>query len=188
MEKRPGRQRAAPPTSADSALIEQAIERTRALVRTARARFQTDIPEPEIRLDLRGTAAGQAIVTRRRTAVIRYNRALLVRHGEAFLAQTIPHEVAHLVAYWRHGPRIRPHGKEWQAIVRAFGAEPTRCHDYDLSGVARRTMRRFTYHCACGEHRLSAVRHNRVLDGRQRYVCQRCGHTLAPGASPDAAG
>jgi predicted SprT family Zn-dependent metalloprotease len=34
------------------------------------------------------------------------------------------HELAHLAARERHGDRIRPHGPEWKALMRAAGYEP----------------------------------------------------------------
>ena len=32
------------------------------------------------------------------------------------LEEVLVHEVAHLVCHWRHG-RVRPHGREWRALV-----------------------------------------------------------------------
>lgn len=134
----------------------------------------------EIRFDLRGKTAGQVRMGPNGRTLIRYNLALLEREGVAFLERTVPHEVAHVLAYRRYGPRIRPHGQEWQRIMRQLGAEPTRCHDYDVSGLPTRRLRYFAYHCACMEHRLSSIRHNKVAKG-QRYLCKRCGEALRPG-------
>lgn len=48
---------------------------------------------------------------------IRLNRILLERSG--VLPEAVGHELAHLVAFTRHGPGCRPHGLEWQQLMRA---------------------------------------------------------------------
>ena len=143
----------------------------------------------EVRFDLRGKTAGQVRIPARGRYLIRYNLELLKRGGIDFIERTIPHEVAHVLAYHRHGPKIRPHGREWKGIMRQLGAEPTRCHHYDVSGLGARRLRHFQYHCSCMEHQLSSIRHNKVAKG-QRYLCRRCGEPLRPGrlgAIPKAA-
>jgi len=134
----------------------------------------------EVRFDLRGKSAGQVRIRPQGQYVIRYNLELLKRQGADFLNETVPHEVAHVLAYHRHGPNIRPHGREWQRIMRQLGAEPSRCHDYDVSGLSARQLQYFQYHCDCMEHQLSSIRHNKVAKG-QRYLCRRCGEPLRPG-------
>ena len=60
------------------------------------------------------------------------------------------HEVAHLIAHQLFGPRIRPHGEEWQLIMRGiYGLPPDRCHTY---AVKRRATTRYLYRCHCPEH------------------------------------
>jgi SprT protein len=123
----------------DHRLWSEATARTRDLLRQALSRLGMGPQELEIRFDLRGGAAGQARGGGRGPWIIRYNPILLRENPESFIAETVPHEVAHMVAYLRYGRSIRPHGPEWRAIMAQFGAEPERCHRYDLSGVARRT-------------------------------------------------
>ena len=138
-------------------------------------------PLPRLRFDLRGHCAGQA---RYADWTVRLNHALLLAHGEAFVRDTVPHEIAHLVAHAVHGPVIRPHGAEWRALMARLGAEPRVCHDYPVT-PARRTAS-FAYRCQCRMHNLGGVRHRRAQTG-QVYRCRRCGDALrlAPG---DAAG
>ncbi len=50
-------------------------------------------------------------------------RVLEAAHAE-FLREVVVHEAAHVAAYLKHGARIRPHGREWQALVRHAGYEP----------------------------------------------------------------
>lgn len=162
------------------ALTAQARSRTKALLGSMpNARI-------EIRFDLRGKTAGQVRIRARGQYLIRYNLELLKRGGADFIQRTVPHEVAHVLAYHHHGPNIRPHGHEWQRIMRQLGAEPTRCHDYDVSGLGARQLQYYHYHCSCMEHQLSSIRHNKVAKG-QRYLCKRCGEPLQPGRSAGAA-
>lgn len=42
----------------------------------------------------------------------------------ALLEEVLCHELAHLAAREHHGDRIRPHGPEWKALMRAAGYEP----------------------------------------------------------------
>lgn len=139
----------------------------------------------EIRFDLRGKTAGQVRIRARGQYLIRYNLELLKRGGADFIDRTVPHEAAHVLAYHRHGPGIRPHGPEWQRIMHQLGAEPTRCHDYDVSGLSARKVAYFHYHCGCMEHQLSSIRHNKVAKG-QRYLCKRCGEPLRCGRGSSA--
>ncbi len=170
------------PTSSQ-ALRARTIADTYRRLEEAGSWFGIRLPRPEIRFDLRGQSAGQARLCLSGDCVIRYNPALLESNPDRFLAETVAHEVAHLVAYRLHGRGIRPHGPEWQTIMRRYGAEPLRCHSYDLSVSQHRSLRQFRYHCHCREHDLSSIRHNRVLKGRT-YYCRRCKTALSHGPRP----
>jgi SprT protein len=168
-------------------LERRAREQTEALVRLGQRLTGRAIAQPPVRFDLRGQSAGQVRIDARGRGMIRYNAALLLRHGDDFLRQTVPHEVAHYVAYLHHGRAIRPHGPEWRQLVTALGGEPLRCHRYDIDGLRLRQTRWFLYHCRCGEHKLSSIRHNRISGGA-RYLCRRCGETLRAGSASSQSG
>jgi len=158
-------------------LLSLSLSQTQDLLATASRHFGLKSPQVIIRFDLRGRSAGQVRLGAGGVWVVRYNPALLARHGEDFLSKTIPHEVAHVIAYRLHGPGILPHGPEWRALMCHFGADPTRCHDFDISGLPTRTQVRFSYQCACRTHQLTSIRHHRILRG-QRYQCRTCGQDL----------
>ena len=162
---------------------QEATDQTRRLLRQAEQLLRVAIPSCEIRFDLRGRCAGQARFGPHAPWLIRYNPILLAGNPQAFIAETVPHEVAHLATFARYGRGIRPHGPEWQGIMRLLGAEPRRCHDYDVSATPGRRMRRFDYHCDCRDHQLSSVRHNRAQAG-QTYICRSCAQPLRPGRRP----
>lgn len=134
--------------------------------------------KPVLRFDLRGQAAGQARWQRGRQPELRFNLAVARRHADDFVHVTVAHEVAHLVTYQCHG-HTRPHGPEWQSVMRHFGImDPRRCHNYDVESNQVRHQRRWHYECRCRIHQLSTTRHNRVQRGQASYHCRRCGETL----------
>jgi SprT protein len=93
------------------------------------------------------------------------------------MQQTIPHEVAHVIARSRFGAGIKPHGPEWQGIMQDFGVEPKRCHNFSVGASQSRRMRYFPYRCDCQAHHLSTIRHNRTKKGVV-YLCRACGSPL----------
>jgi SprT protein len=167
-------------TAAIATLEEQARQRTATLIARGQRLIGRALPLPKILFDLRGQTAGQVRIDARGRGTIRYNLALLLRHGEEFLGRTVPHEVAHYVTFLQHGRGIRPHGPEWSQIVLALGGDAERCHRYDTDGLRARNTRWFSYYCRCGEQRLSSIRHNRIARGT-RYRCRLCGEFLRSG-------
>lgn len=168
----------------ETALHRRVEALTQQLLDTAGNHFQRDPGKVIIRFDLTGKAAGMALFPRRGTPVIRYNALLLAENRDDFLKRTVPHEVAHIVARQLFGNRIKPHGGEWRQVMALFGAEASRCHDYDVSRASRRTLKRYPYRCACRTHQLSSIRHNRVKRG-QVYHCVSCRKPLIQLADSD---
>ncbi|HFC53981.1 MAG TPA: metallopeptidase (SprT family) [Gammaproteobacteria bacterium] len=140
--------------------------------------FHIELAPILVEFDLEGRSAGM-YRNRYGRRTIRYNAYLFAKYFADNLATTVPHEVAHYAADVLYGAhRIKPHGVEWQGIMRALGAEPRATGRYDLEGVPVRRQRRFGYRCRCGTHWLSATRHNRVLRRNGSYLCRRCGAEL----------
>jgi SprT protein len=147
------------------------VERCYAL---AEKRLGRSFVRPRVTLDLRGQRAGVAYLGRN---LLRFNAQMYQDHAEDFLRQTVPHEVAHLLAHALYGSRIRPHGPEWQNLMTGlFGLPAKRCHDYPVVPARRRTS--YLYQCRCPSHiSFTAQRHAWVGKGRQ-YQCLRCGTLL----------
>ncbi|WAH60066.1 SprT family zinc-dependent metalloprotease [Pseudomonas silvicola] len=140
----------------------------------AEAFFKRPFARPQVSFKLRGQKAGVAHLHEN---LLRFNPQLYRENSEDFLRQTVPHEVAHLVAHQLFGDRIAPHGEEWQLIMRGvYELPPNRCHTYE---VKRRRVTRYIYKCPCADSDFpfSAQRHKLVHQGR-RYLCRRCRHTL----------
>ena len=164
-------------------VIDRIRERSAELLQTAAplcAAHHVPVPDPEIRFDLRGLAAGQARWYRRTRPLLRFNLAIAKNQEQAFLERTVPHEIAHLITAACHG-RTRPHGKEWQEAMAFFGIhEAHRCHDFTVDEANVRRQRRWTYRCDCSSHELSTTRHHRIASGKTRYYCRRCQGALQP--------
>ncbi len=164
-------------------LQRQVRESADSCLRRAGDYFCRQFAPPEIRFDLKGASAGQAVFIRqgRREEIrLRFNSQLLLQNPQEFLSQVIPHEVAHMVARLVYGRRIRPHGQEWQAVMRdVLGVAPQVRHRMDVRDIARPRPRHL-YHCSCPqrEHWLSSIRHNRIQRAQQRYLCRACHQLL----------
>jgi len=170
-------------------LQKKAVDRTRHFVDLANKQWDKsvtrwahslDLDCPKISFDLRGSIAGKA----RGFSHIFYNLSLMKENWEDFWENTIPHEAAHSVVsklnylgFLRDNYGIvKPHGKEWKAVMRKFGCEPERCHNYDVSNCGG-WSRPFVYKCECNEHKLTNVMHKRIKSGDGRF-CRRCKATL----------
>lgn len=129
-------------------------------------------PRPQVSLKLRGQSAGIAHLQENR---LRFNPVLLAQQPDAFLAEVVPHEVAHLLV-WQLFGKVKPHGIEWQRMmVEVFGLPPKVRHSFDVSAVAPKT---WPYRCSCQAHALTVRRHNKVVRGEVQYRCRHCGDTL----------
>lgn len=139
-----------------------------------------DFPKVGCTLFSRRRAAGLAFGNEHRIAL---NEVLLRENPEPMLRDTVAHEFAHIVVWWRylelkksHAAAAAPsaHGVEWQAVMRdLFAVEPSRCHRFDTSNTGARVQRRWEYRCRCQAHLLTTSKHRRAQSGA-RYVCQDC--------------
>ena len=128
-----------------------------------------------IRFDLRGGSAGQFCFGM--SNYFRVNLEIAKNNLVDYMKQTIPHEVCHYVNFVLTG-RSCGHGLEWKrAMIRLFGLEPKRCHNYNVSNL--KTHRKpFVYKCDCREHNLSAIKHSRMIYNPHQYRCVRCSSFL----------
>ena len=160
----------------DKNIQQQAEIAIRQAEKQARRFYGINLPEAAIDFSLRGRCAGQARVDRGGETCLRINQQLLAENLDDFLRNTIPHEVAHLVVNWqarKKRQRPRPHGPEWQAVMRqCYGLKALRCHSYQTT-PARVVPRAFLYSCNCSEHRLTSIMHNRILRS-YRALCRSC--------------
>jgi SprT protein len=133
-------------------------------------------------------AAGLAFGSEHRIAI---NRVLLEENPEPMLRDTVAHEFAHVLVWWRYleacrvsSPldvvRPRGHGPEWKSAMRdIFGVEPLRCHRFDTTNTGARVQRRWPYRCRCKSHLITTAKHRRIASGAS-YVCSDCDWELMP--------
>lgn len=106
--------------------------------RTCEKHYKRKFKRPEVRYNIRNTNSGGAWFNRN---LIRLNLTFLVENEEKFLATTVPHEVAHLVARYvytskpMNGKSVRPHGKEWKEVMGVLGVEPKTKHTYSIASL-----------------------------------------------------
>lgn len=153
------------------------------LKRHAEQFLQCDLPCFDVRFDLRGRGAGELRVVRshprkkQASYALRFNDTLLSEYKDYFFSDVLPHEMAHLVVDVIHGPKVRPHGVEWQSVmINCFQVAPKAYHSLPTQPV-KRIKAEFRYRCACQEHLLTVIRHRRAMKGVV-YSCRRCGDPL----------
>ena|ERR1041385_688792 len=107
-----------------------------------REKFPQENKPIEIKFDLVGQVAGQAFWGIKSDIFkLRFNMQLARENYDEFLSQTVPHEVAHLIAdeffkeMWTSGC---DHNSLWQFVMVKFGKSPTRCHDYSVENISRK--------------------------------------------------
>lgn len=171
----------------DSRLVSAAERRLDQLLARAAdelaARGLDPLPRPTLRLYSRRLDAGRAIppTARGQAGTIELNQVYLRQEPEAMLADTLPHELAHLLVWhlYPHRP-VAPHGRAWREVMQDwFGVEPRRTHEFATDQVTARRQRRWSYRCGCTEHALTTTRHRRIQRGA-RYCCRQCGSVLQP--------
>ena len=156
------------------------VEATADYVELAQQLFGADFSQITVRFDLKGKSAGMYRV-QNGEKLIRYNPYLFAKYFDDNLAVTVPHEVAHYITDRVYGlQNIRPHGKEWRALMAEFGADASRTCNYDMQGVPQRVYQRFPYQCSCSGHELTARRHNQIKRGEKVYFCRKCRSPLVP--------
>lgn len=115
-------------------------------------------------------------------AKMEFNSDFFKNHCEDMINQTIPHEIAHCIAYQVYGMAGKGHNRLWKNIMYALssiGVKVTRCHEYNLEGVkTRKVLRPFIYACSCQKFTFTMNIHIKIQQGR-RYTCRKCRHPIS---------
>ena len=86
------------------------------------------------------------------------------------IEDTILHEIAHALAFIRHGAKGKGHGKIWKSICREIGARPERC---GKQGIIREDKYKYREACQCG---IEYKRHR--IKKHVLYSCPKCKQPL----------
>jgi len=145
--------------------------------KTAELYPELDMPHVPVSFNLRGRTAGMVRYKGAKIKDLRLNIDILnnPNHTDDFIAQTVPHEWAHVIQRVKfghrdnYGQRIQPHGIEWKKIMRELGVEVKRCHSYEVTKA--RNVRTVDYQCQKCEKvmEFTLVRHNKCVRRGARY-------------------
>jgi len=105
-----------------------------------------------------------------KSGLLDFNSLLWERADEQTKYETVIHEVCHIIAPYRFG-RIKPHGIEWQFMMRLNKLEPKRCHSVDVSDIRKKRRQQAT--CFCGPREISTIVFNKIKKGYS-YRCRKC--------------
>jgi SprT protein len=128
-----------------------------------------NIPVDNLKVEfgLSNSIAGTAYTHSRR---IKYNITLAKENQSDFINETIPHEVAHILAN-RYYQSNCGHKAGWKRVMLLLGKTPSRCHSYDVSNVGRKKIK---YNCPCGESFYVGINlHGKIQNGSNHY-CTKC--------------
>ena len=123
-----------------TAMKERATRKVWQVLEELNEEYNAEFDFPKLEWVVCGTTAGRAWLQQWR---IQLNEQLCKENTEDFMNDTIPHEVAHLVAYKVFGDD--GHGEGWRSVMRALGLNPTRCHDYNTRNVNGKRSRGSMY-------------------------------------------
>ena len=148
------------------------LEKFNELVADANAMFNIQLPHIEVKFNLRGRSAGQAIAKRKFGSFtteysVRFNRDMIEGSGfEHILEETVAHELAHIVCYVTG--KDNGHGKVWKAVCIALGGSGARCHREEVTPA--RITEQFLYNTTCGKVvKVGKIRHNRIQNDGKVY-------------------
>ncbi|MDP8033463.1 SprT family zinc-dependent metalloprotease [Pasteurella atlantica] len=148
--------------------VQRKLKQTLVLANTY---FEKEFITPKVNYNVRGAKAGVAYLQRNE---IRFNPILLQENSDEFIKNVVPHELAHIIVYQQFG-KVKPHGKEWQALMeQVFGVPAETCHQFELGSVRQN----FQYKCDCQTHLLTIKRHNAIQQKGRRYICKNCRKAL----------
>lgn len=111
---------------------------TQQYVKLCNKRFILGMRPIKVEFDLKGLTAGMAYLGYH---MIKYNPYFLCRHTDDFLYEICGHEVVHHAAFYKHGPKIKPHGREWRYMMNCLGLPDERCHSFDVSEIRARKFK-----------------------------------------------
>lgn len=106
--------------------IQQVNAKIAELTKKANQQYNITLPQIQVRYDLRGRVAGWA-GRKGNVYFMRFNTDMLVNQSwDHMINDTVPHELAHVVCFFRETDR--GHGANWRSTCIALGGSGERCH------------------------------------------------------------
>lgn len=157
------------------------IEAVEKFVAIANAHFYPDsrrsFNAPTVLFAKRGTTAGYATYQKN---TVDFNMGIYRENVDKFLATTVPHEVAHIIAFQLMGEKGTGHGYWWKFVMtQVFKISADRCHSYEVEHhKTRKICKDWVYQCNCCTHNLTTIKHNKIQKGKTFYRCIKCNTRL----------
>lgn len=160
----------------DRQLIRDKVAETLEL---AKSLYGVDFGKVLVSFDLK--SKNIALAVRRMTQFgvryeVRFNPAAMVTNMEDMLVSTVPHEIAHLVAWERPDLKAREHNRAWAAIARSLGDPLPRAITANYAGMVRGiTQTRYRYENDNGSILVTKSQHMKVKSGAYCLTCPESG-------------
>ena len=140
---------------------EKTADRIRASILELCALWRVEEIQDEIRIAFSSRLTRSLGRTQPKLKVIRLHNELCTSLN-SYLDEVMCHELAHVVAVHLHGTSVKPHGKEWQELVRLAGFEPTvRLHVDDHASQIK-PLKKYSHYCpVCHSERVARIRMTR---------------------------
>lgn len=139
----------------------------------AQSLYGIDFGRVAVTFDLKGGSCGEAVMRPHpqlgRTFALRFNKEALVKDWDMMVESTIPHEVAHLVAYADPKLGASKHNRAWKMIAIKLGDRDRGTVYHKLKLTPARKARRYAYSVSGEKLHLTAKQH-RDIQGGAVYV------------------
>lgn len=145
---------------------QQVIDKFNDLVKVSNDKFNMVLPSIELRFDLKGCSAGQAVLKDGKYS-IRFNIDMINGSGfEHIINDTVAHELAHIIAHIKkYGFK---HDKYWRMFCINLGGSGNRCHTETV--IPARKIQKYLYDTTCGSTIvISKIRHNKIQNENKVY-------------------
>lgn len=172
---------------------QQILDKVEQCYVTCERHYHRTYPRPTTYFDVRGAKGGYAVSVRNE---LHFHPVLAAENFDHYIAQTVPHEVAHIIDYHNRQHNTDPmmnalnefmrgrrkkrdiHGPSWKAVMGVLGVPATRCHSYDTTNVKIQKTK-YMYRCGCAEPiSVGPKVHNRIRMRGATYRCRPCGQSF----------
>lgn len=109
-----------------------------------------------------------------RTMIIRFSAPLWGKATLEQKQQTTKHEIAHLISWYKYGPKIKSHGIEWKEIMIKAGQTPDVTHKIQ---TFKKTIDVICVGCIT-IHKMGLIRAHKLKSGQAKYNCKECGSSV----------
>lgn len=135
----------------------------------AQSLYGVDFGRVTVTFDLKGSSCGEAVMRPHprlgRTFALRFNKEALEKDWDMMVESTIPHEVAHLVAYADPKLGASKHNRAWKMIAIKLGDRDKGNVYHKLKLTPARKTRRYSYNVSGENLQLTAKQHRDIQSG-----------------------